>query len=295
MSQTTRVLVVSHLESDIKIIRTCIAPRYQFESAGDAEQCLQIANLEVQPDLIVIDIEMPDSAGSEICKRLKADAKTAEIPILFIGNGDDENTVNLGLALGAEDFINKPLIPVLVIARIKTHIRLKLQSQKLNGMVYSDPLTGLYNRHLLADLGAKKVARAIRHRYNLWLLCIEVDDFKKINDDYGSGVGDKLRIQIAEMLKVDTRREDIVACSTAEQFVVMFDPCGDTDAYNKALRISEKIGKLKVHDRHITVSIGIAKLLDKDMDFDGLLKRADDALFKAKENSLTAIEFAVSY
>lgn len=295
MSKKALVLIVSSSVSDTEIISACIAQHYQFNTANDAEQCLQIASHKVQPDIIVLDIEMLGTTGYEICERLKADENTSQIPIIFVSDSATEKRVNLGLALGAVDFLIKPIIPALAVARITTHVKLKLQLQKLSEVSCNDPLTGLYNRHLLADLGAKKVARAIRHKYNLWLLTIEVDNFKNIIADYGRDLGDKLLIQITELLKADNRKEDILARSTAEQFVVMFDPCGDIDAHNKALRISDEIGKLMLQERRITVSIGIAKLLDKDMDYEDLLKRADDALVRAKQNTLKRIEFAASY
>lgn len=295
MSKKSIVLIVSASVSDTKIMSTCITQQYQCKTAINLAQCLKIANHEEQPDLIVIDIELLGTPSYEICKRLKFDTSTCLIPIVFMSSSEDESIIRLGLEAGAIDFLTKPIIPALAISRINTHIRLKLQSQKLSEIACNDPLTGLYNRHLLADLGAKKVARAIRHKYNLWLLSIEVDHFENINTDFGCGEGEKLLVQIADMLKADSRREDIVACSTSDQFIMMFDPCGDVDAHNKALRISDKISKLMVNDRKVTASIGIAKLLDKDMDFEGLLKRGGDALLRAKENAHQRIEFAVSY
>jgi diguanylate cyclase (GGDEF)-like protein len=295
MSKKAIVLIVSDSVSDTQVISTCIAQHYQFKTAINATQCIQIANHKEQPDLIVIDIDIQSTPGYEICKRLKSEKSTCLIPIIFVSNSENENMIRLGLEAGAIDFLTKPIIPALVISRINTHVRLKLQSQKLSEIACNDPLTGLFNRYLLADLGAKKVARAIRHKYNLWLLRIEIDNFNSINADYGRGAGDKLLVKVADMLKADSRREDIVACLTSEQFVMMFDPCGDVDAHNKALRISNEIGMLVVNDRKVTVSIGIAKLLEKDMDFEGLLKRSDDALHRAKENPLQRIEFAASY
>ncbi|MEH6451410.1 MAG: diguanylate cyclase [Psychromonas sp.] len=295
MNKKAMVLIVSPSSSDTQTISASIASKYDFKNATSAPQCLQIAHDKEPPDLIIIDTALLGNSGYELCKRLKSDTKTRLIPIIFVNDSDNEEMISLGLESGADDFLTKPVSPALTFARVKTHIRFKLQLQKLSEMAYNDPLTGLYNRHLLEDLGAKKVARAMRHKYNLWLLVIEIDQFQTINAEFGRGAGDRLLIQIADTLKADSRREDLVACSSSEHFVMVFDPCGDIEAHNKALRISDKISKLIINDKEITASIGIAKLLDRDMDFERLMIRANEALVRVKENPDQRIEFAASY
>jgi diguanylate cyclase (GGDEF)-like protein len=233
---------------------------------------------------------MPGMDGSEVCKRLKSSIKAADIPIIFVtalqGDADEEK----GLMLGAVDYITKPIRKAIVIARVKTHVTLKLQRDKLNKMAFFDQLTGLYNRHYLIDIATKKVDRALRHQYDLWVLMVDIDHFKKINDTYGHPMGDEVLKKVAEVLALENRSEDIVARFGGEEFVIIFDPCNKIDALIKAERILKKIELLKPNNITVTVSIGMAKLVNKDANFERLLKRADEALYHAKENGRNRIE-----
>lgn len=283
MSDKALVLIVDDSPTNLQVLAACVKSDHRVKVSTNGEQCLQIAQAKPHPDLILLDVEMPGMNGYEVCKRLKASPKTADIPIIFVtglmGDEDEEK----GLALGAVDYITKPIRPAIVIARVKTHVTLKLQRDKLNKMAFFDQLTGLYNRHYLIDVATKKVARALRHRYDLWVLMIDIDHFKSINDTYGHPMGDAILKLVAEVLELDNRSEDIAARFGGEEFVMIFDPCNAQDALMKAERIRHKIEELKPHDIKVTISIGLAKLIDEDVTFERLLKRADDALYTAKE------------
>lgn len=293
MIEKALLLIFADSASNSQDLVECVGQSHHIKMASSIEQCMQIAKLAPQPDLILIDLELSEMSGYEVCKGLKGDPKTAHIPVIFVSELQDEENEALGLTLGAVDYIHKPLRTALVMARVNTHLTLKLQQDKLNHMASNDQLTGLYNRHMLLDFASKKMARACRHKYSLWLLLIDLDHFKMINHSYGHAEGNQILKKVAALLLEDSRLEDIVARLEGDQFVVMFDPCGDVDAHNKALRILDKIGKELPYD--ITISIGMAKMLDKDTDCSRLLERADDALLRAKEKGRNRIEFAASY
>jgi len=286
------VLIVDDSPTNLQVLAACVKDSYRVKVATNGEQCIQIANAEAKPDLILLDVEMPGMNGYEVCQKLKSCEKTADIPIIFVtgllGDADEEK----GLALGAVDYITKPIRPAIVIARVKTHVTLKLQRDKLNKMAFFDQLTGLYNRHYLIDMASKKVARALRHKYNLWILMIDIDHFKSVNDTHGHPMGDEILKEVAATLSLDNRSEDIAARFGGEEFLIMFDPCEKSDAMLKARRILHKIESLNPHGIHVTVSIGMAKLIPEDGDFERLLNRADDALYHAKENGRNRIEIA---
>jgi len=283
MSDKALVLIVDDSPTNLQVLAACVKSAHRVKVSTNGEQCLQIAQTKPHPDLILLDVEMPGMNGYEVCKHLKASPETADIPIIFVtglmGDEDEEK----GLALGAVDYITKPIRPAIVIARVRTHVTLKLQRDKLNKMAFFDQLTGLYNRHYLIDVATKKVARALRHRYDLWVLMIDIDHFKSINDTYGHPMGDAILKLVAEILELDNRSEDIAARFGGEEFVMIFDPCNAKNALMKAERIRHKIELLKPHDISLTISIGMAKLVDEDATFDRLLKRADEALYTAKE------------
>ncbi|WP_019616113.1 diguanylate cyclase [Psychromonas ossibalaenae] len=292
MSDKALVLIVDDSATNLQVLAACVKDYHQLKVATDGEKCLQIAHQSPQPDLILLDVEMPGMNGHEVCKRLKADPQTEAIPVIFITGLQGDKDEELGLKLGAVDYIAKPIRPAIVIARVNTHITLKLQRDKLNQIAFNDQLTGLYNRHFLFDAAAKKVSRALRHQYELWLLMIDIDHFKMINDTYGHPMGDQILKQVAAVLAVDNRVEDLAARFGGEEFVVIFDPCEDQDALNKAQRILRKIEQLKPQGIKVTVSIGMAKLKVEDGEFERLLKRADDALYKAKQGGRNRIELA---
>ena len=292
MSDKALVLIIDDSPTNLQVLAACVKDEHRVKVATSGEQCLIIAQSDPQPDLILLDVEMPGMNGYEVCKYLKSSPQTSEIPIIFVTGLQGDKDEEKGLALGAVDYITKPIRPAIVIARVKTHVTLKLQRDKLNKMAFFDQLTGLYNRHYLIDMATKKVSRALRHHYDLWVFMIDIDHFKSINDTYGHPMGDKILKDVAHVLALENRSEDVVARFGGEEFVVLFDPCSKEDALMKADRILKKIKDLKPHNISVTVSIGIAKLTNEDANFERLLKRADDALYRAKENGRNRSEMA---
>ncbi|GLS91121.1 diguanylate cyclase response regulator [Psychromonas marina] len=292
MSEKALVLIVDDSPTNLQVLASCVKNCHRIKVATSGEQCLQIAQASPQPDLILLDVEMPGMNGYEVCEQLKASSLTASIPVIFVTALQGDEDERRGLELGAVDYITKPIRPAIVIARVNTHITLKLQRDKLNKMAFYDQLTGLYNRHYLIDVATKKVARSLRHHYDLWVLMIDIDHFKQINDNYGHPMGDDILKKVAEVLVLDNRTEDLAARFGGEEFVVMFDPSDDSDAVIKAQRILKKISKLKPHNISVTVSIGMAKVVAEDGNFEGVLKRADQALYRAKDNGRNRLEIA---
>lgn len=292
MQDKALVLIVDDSPTNLKVLATCVKESHRVKVTTNGEQCLQIALTEPQPDLILLDVEMPVMDGYEVCLQLKSSPKTQHIPVIFVTSLMEDKDEEKGLSLGAVDYITKPIRPAIVMARINTHITLKQQRDELNKMAYFDQLTGLYNRHYLIDSASKKVSRALRHRYNLWVLMIDIDHFKRINDTYGHPIGDEVLKQVAEILALDKRSEDIASRLGGEEFVIIFDPCEQEFALQKAERIRKKIELLRPQNIEVTVSIGLAKLVDEDANFERLLKRADDALYRAKSNGRNRTELA---
>lgn len=292
MTKNELVLIVDDSPTNLKILASCINDLYQLKVAINGEQCLAIAQQDPQPDLIILDVEMPGMNGYEVCEKLKSMPSTASIPIIFVTGLSDEKNEEKGLLIGAVDYITKPVRPAIVVARVQTHLTIKLQQDQLNKMAFHDQLTGLYNRHYLMDMADQRVARAKRHHYALWVLMIDIDHFKLINDTHGHAMGDSILQALANVLKQDNRDEDIVARFGGEEFIIVFDPSDDEDAFNKAVRLLDAIENMNPHNIHVTISIGMAQIREDDRDFDALLKRADDALYQAKENGRNRIEVA---
>lgn len=127
---TQRVLIVDDVPANIKVLLPTLSPHYDISIATSGKQALQLADAQ-KPDLILLDIMMPEMDGYEVCKRLKADEQTKKIPIIFITAKDDESDEMTGLEMGAVDYITKPFSAAIVQARAKTHLGLKLAREEI--------------------------------------------------------------------------------------------------------------------------------------------------------------------
>jgi len=285
------VLIVDDSPSILKMLASCIKGLCQMKTAHSGRECLEIAVQMPQPDLILLDVSMPEMDGYEVCEQLKANPVTAAIPVIFVTGLQGEKDEEKGLMIGAVDYITKPFRPAIVAARVSTHLTIKLQQDKLNQLAFYDQLTGLYNRHYLMNVAKQKMQAAQQQQHPLWVLMIDVDHFKSINDNHGHSVGDLVLQQVGEALAIDDETA-VTARSGGEEFVILFDQCEDEEAFNKAILLLDAIESLNPHKINVTISIGMAKMSEQDKDFDSLLKRADIALYKAKENGRNRLELA---
>lgn len=152
--------------------------KWTVDVATSGQQALDVCHQQ-QPDLILLDIEMPNMNGFEVCARLKASANTVYIPIIFVTAHIDEETETRCFSEGAADFISKPINRNTVRARVKTHLLLKAQSDLLRQLVYLDGLTEVYNRRYFDEKLEQEWKRANRDHTPLSLIMIDVDFFKK--------------------------------------------------------------------------------------------------------------------
>jgi diguanylate cyclase (GGDEF)-like protein len=243
-----------------------------------------------QPDLVLLDVEMPGMDGYEVCRRLKADAATRDIPVIFVTAHSDEDAETRGLDAGAVDFISKPINPRIVRARVKTQLMLKAQSDLLRHWVYVDGLTGVHNRRYFDERLRSEWGRAVRNGTLLSVVLIDVDFFKRYNDRYGHQAGDDCLRRVAATLKSGLRRPgDLIARYGGEEFACLLPDTG----LSGALQLAGQLGQL-VHDRHIehadsavapvvTVSQGVCcKTAEAAGSAEALLREADAQLYAAK-------------
>lgn len=285
MTDKPIILIVDDEPANIQILAACLKDKYNIKVATSGEQCMEIVDDpdQIMPDLILMDIEMPGKGGYEACRCLKENTNYSSTPVIFVTARDGEGDEEKGLLLGAVDYITKPVNPAIVMARVDTHITLKQQRDELKKMALHDQLTGLYNRYYLLEEANHKVAQAMRHKHSLSLLMMDIDHFKIINDEHGHPAGDAVLQSVAKLLKELNRIEDITARFGGEEFVIVLDHCNAENAEAKAEIIRQKIEASKPEDIKVTVSIGVAELRAGEETFSDLLKRADIALYLAKE------------
>ena len=285
-----RVLLVDDQPIHLQVLRRALSADYQLFIAANGPQALRVCR-EQQPDLVLLDVVMPDMDGFEVLAQLKLAPETTDIPVIFVtAHGGDEIETQCLLA-GAVDFISKPVNANVVRARVKTHLTLKFQSDLLRGLAFIDGLTGVSNRRQFDERLALEWGRAQRNHSPLSLILLDVDFFKAYNDHYGHQAGDDCLRQLAAVLKANLRRPtDLVARYGGEEFVCLLP---DTP-WDEGMAMANKLLQAVQHrgiPHHfsaasdvVTVSLGVATRAGQVQGglAASLLALADAQLYQAK-------------
>jgi diguanylate cyclase (GGDEF)-like protein len=283
------VLIVDDQPINVQALYRIFAPDHRVLMATSGAKALAVCK-DDPPDLVLLDVVMPEMDGHEVCARLKGNEATRDIPVIFVTSHTDAEEETKGLELGAVDFIAKPVNPAVVRARVKTHLTLKTQSDLLRQMVFIDGLTGVANRRSFDESLRAEWRRAARHSTPLALLMLDVDHFKRFNDRYGHQAGDECLRQVAAAISGGVHRPgDLVARYGGEEFACIL-PATDFDgAMAVATAIEERVRALKTEHADsdicqvVTLSIGVAfGMPEPDSDPVRLLALADAQLYRAK-------------
>ena len=236
-------------------------------------------------DIVVTDLNMPHMDGTELIKRIKADFDGVDV-IAITGDQSKYKYTEV-IDLGASDFISKPFELNELEARINRVIRERSLLAEFERLSTRDGLSGLYNRRYFDESSRREAARALRQRYSLHLLLIDIDNFKLYNDTYGHQQGDSLIIEIAKTIICIIRRDvDSGYRYGGDEFAVILPHATP----KQALMIAERI-RNGFKDKNVwsaSLSIGMAKLtgcrktLEEDLRV--LIREADRALYRAKKN-----------
>lgn len=259
-----KILIV---DDDITIIRTMsriLAGLADVQFARSGEECLRLVRAS-PPTLILLDAEMPGMGGFEVCEQLKADAALMDIPVIFVTSHNDTSFEVAGFDRGAVDFISKPVSPQLLVARVKTQLRIKHLTDELRRSSAIDELTQIANRRTFNDVFRREWSRTLREATPLCVLMIDVDHFKLFNDCYGHVVGDHCLQAIASALGgACMRASDLAARYGGEEFVMLLPNTNRVGAMRMANRILSAIEALAIDhaasptSRHVTVSVGLS-------------------------------------
>lgn len=284
-----KLLIVDDQPTNIRVLHELFREDFDVFMATSGEQALTVCQAQ-QPDLILLDVVMEGMDGHEVCRRLKADPATRGIPIIFITAQQQESEELLGLELGAVDFISKPINPVIVKARVRTHLTLKLQSDLLRSMAMMDGLTGVANRRKFDEDISADWRQCFREQQPLSLILADVDFFKRYNDRYGHQAGDGCLRSVARALSETVGRPyDLVARYGGEEFVCVLPKTDLSGAVEIAQRMQERVRALGIEhsasdvDSVVTISLGVATLIPSgDLEYQTLVEAADQQLYKAK-------------
>ena len=284
------VLIVDDTPANIQILAQALRHDYTIQIAANGPAALALLQEANKPDLILLDVVMPEMDGYEVCRRIKQDPATWHIPVIFVTAMDQFKDQQRGFDLGAVDYITKPFGVPLVIARVKVHIRLKLKSEMLEKLAFLDGLTDIPNRRGLEDTLTKEWGRAKRSGTPLSALMIDVDRFKAFNDHYGHGAGDECLRRVAQVLERGLMRPgDFIGRYGGEEFSVILPNCDTAGAALVAENLCERVAALKISHAHstaadhVTISIGYTtQIVGADSSWSDLMDEADKALYLAK-------------
>lgn len=258
------ILLVDDDPSTIQLLARILKGAGDLRFASNGEDALRLAR-ESTPDLILLDAEMPGMSGFQVFEALKADAALAHVPVIFVTGHGDASFEVAGLAMGAADFIAKPVSGPIVLARVSAQLRVKHAADEIRRISTVDSLTGVANRRQFDDSLEREWRRARRSRDPLSLLMIDVDHFKLFNDRYGHQAGDVCLRSVAQALvRASLRPADLVSRYGGEEFALLLPQTPRGGAENVAHRVLDAVEALGVaHDgsltaRHVTVSIGVA-------------------------------------
>jgi diguanylate cyclase (GGDEF)-like protein len=302
-----QVVVVDDDPGTIYLIGRILQSVCGLRFATSGEKALQLVH-DLTPDLILLDAELPGMSGFKVFDALKAAPEVLGVPIIFITSHNECGFEVTALNMGAADFIAKPFTAARLLARVRTHLRIKRAADELKRAASTDVLTGVGSRHQFDQSLEREWLRGLRVGDPMALLLIDIDHFKQYQERYGQIKADACLRRVAGAIKAITRRPaDLVARCGGEQFGVLLPQTARHGAEYIAQCILDSIAALKItHEgspavHHVTGSIGIscydeesACWLRKTADFrrrdeahtarlaSNLLLAADKALYSAK-------------
>ena len=288
-----RILVVDDAKDTQLLLEFDLgAAGYQVTSCDSGEESLVLLDT-LAIDLILLDMYMPGLSGLETLTKIKAQAKSAQIPVIMLSASTDEDEVVASLELGAGDYVIKPYVAKVLLARIRTAIRLKEKTAQLEYLAKTDFLTSMNNRGSFFELSSNAISLANRAEQPLVVAMFDIDLFKQVNDNFGHDAGDQVLRVFGQNMTEVFRDYDIVGRIGGEEFAVCLPNTSSGDAYIACERLRQQVEQQSINITNtdsknikinITVSVGLVLADDDYLTIDELLKQADSALYFAKEN-----------
>ena len=302
-----QVLVVDNRPIMAERIRAALAGRHEVRLAAGPQQALEaFGDGEGAIELAIVNLDMEGVDALRVCSQLKSMENTRQTPILIIVDPDDHQRLLRALDLGVNDYLMRPVDRQELLARVSTQIRRYRYTEQLRTsvrasmeMAVTDALTGLYNRRYLETHLAQLIEDAVNRGKLLSVLTLDVDFFKSVNDTHGHAAGDRVLQEIAGRLRSSIRSTDLACRTGGEEFVVVLAGAD----LQTAERVGERVRKMVAAKPFmagpgfhltITVSLGVSSLLPVNDTVEELLKRADQALYRAKREGRNRVSLSAA-
>ena len=281
-----KVLIIDDSPDALKLAKVRLGKEnLGIITAGSGAEGLKLAKTE-KPDLILLDVDMPEMSGFDVCRKLKTNKDLCMTPVIFLTGSDNTQDKIKGLNTGAVDYVTKPFDAFELKARVNAALRTKRMQNLLIEYANIDPLTGIPNRRALTDRLRKEWMRVQRHGGTLSFIMADIDHFKRVNDTYGHSVGDEILQKVAQAIASQCREIDLPARYGGEEFAIVVPDETALRAGELAERCRQATSDVRINlgneDVQVTASFGVAEITDASS-IGTLVTAADEALYQAKE------------
>lgn len=310
------IVIVDDTPDNLRLLASMLTEHgYKVRPAPSGDRALATVR-KALPDLILLDIMMPEMDGYEVCRQLKADKLTHDIPVVFLSALNEVFDKVKAFQAGGVDYIAKPFQLEEVLARVNTHLTMRAQqkvlaqqneelikknaliteqAKKLKPLATKDFLTGLSNRRDFLEKAQQEENRFERTNKLFAFIMFDIDHFKNVNDTYGHECGDKVLVSVSRVFEKAIRAQDILARWGGEEFICLLPETG----LDGGKHVAEKIKKTVESYGHecidvpfsVTVTMGVS-VYDGSCSIEECIRRADDALYKGKKDGRNQVVVA---
>ncbi len=296
-----KVLVADDSAVYRKLLEQALSGDYSILMAHSAEQALEIFDRE-RPSLVITDWVMPDMTGIELCQRIRSNQHAPYTYVILLTTVAEKENIVLGLSAGADDYLTKPFHQQELVARVRVgsrlielHRQLEAKNRLLEELALTDPLTKLPNRRAIEDWARRQLSGAARHGFPFWVVLIDLDHFKRVNDTYGHDAGDMVLKRFGEVLKTNTRLSDICGRIGGEEFLQVLTYADEPSVRMVIERVRKQFAAEAFpsggNTIHVTASFGVAGFQGRTPPpFSELVTQADAALYRAKNSGRNCAE-----
>ncbi|MCC5636618.1 response regulator [Nostoc sp. CHAB 5844] len=283
-TSSAKLLIVDDDPQILDILRTMLEPwGFTVTLLEDPQQFWDILEQFI-PDMLILDLEMPNLSGIDLCQVVRNDPHWSNLPVLFLSAHRDTQIVQRVFAAGADDYVTKPIVQPELLARVLCRLE---RSQIIRKFSEIDALTGITNRRKSVQEITRLLHLAERQSQPFYLAILDLDRFKHINDQYGHDAGDQVLSQLGKLLKQSFRQEDVVARWGGEEFVIGLYAITQQQVVKRLNHLLDTLRCLEFTTNNqetftVTISGGVAAFPNNGRDVQTLYRAADAALYQAK-------------
>lgn len=295
-----KILIINDSIMQSKMLKAILEEIYLIDIENDSRNAVKAAE-DLQPSLILLDIVMPVKDGFQVLSELKANGKTASIPVILVTSLCDNGNEEKGLMLGAVDYITNPFSEAIVKARIKTHIQLYNFHKAMEHLALFDALTGLPNRYAYTARSEKEWGFALENNIPLSIALMDIDNFKQYNDHFGHPAGDELLKKLGALFSQSIRNTgNFAARYGGEEFILLLPNLNSSQGFLYCQSIRKRVEDLDIPSFRptgepckVTISIGGTTVIpDGNNTFEESLGLTDAMLYKAKKAGKNTVMWA---